>query len=217
MRRLTTLLVDVLIAAAILIGVIWLLTWVQLSPNVSTLEFPPPTGLPGEARRSAILVLVPAVAAMAVWLSGHRWGRYVVILSGGTVLFTASGWERIPDAEILQQVSWGLGALLILSAVLPGSWAVPPERGLNLPRILRLVVALVLVPVLVVAAQTAWFGWDLGLHVSANDSAENGWQYLVPALTVMMVCTLACWQLLSRTPIEVRAERYAANAPGRRL
>lgn len=217
MRRLTTLLVDVLIGTALLIGVLWVLTWVQLSPSFTTLEFPPPTGLPRDARISAILVLVSAVLSMAVWLSGHRWGRYAVILCGGTVLFTASGWERIPDAESLQQVSWVLGGLLILAAVLPGSWAVPPERGLNVPRILRLIVALVLLPVFVVAAQSAWFGWDLGLHLSPGDETENGWQYLVPGLSVVTAGALAFWQLLSRAPNEVRAERYAANAPGRRL
>jgi len=215
MRRALTLVVDLLIATAVLIGLLWLLTWMQTRPTSPARQFPAPAGLPEDARVSAVLVLIPALLALIVWLTGHRWGRFFAIAPSVALAYTASGWERIPGVESLRLVSLAAGIALFVVACLPWQWPMPPERGINGPRLLRIIVVVLLLPVLAVALDTAWHGWDLGLHFGGTDEAENGWRYLVSGLSVTAACAVAAWQLLSRPPIDRQAERLADRATGR--
>lgn len=208
MRCLRVLVVDALLAAGVLVGVLWAIVWLDVAPGPQEEVSPIPEGLGTVAAVSAGVVLVPALLAAVAWWGGHRAARPLAVLAGAALLGTGPGWERVADASLGRGISVVVGLLLVV-VTLPRLWVapvrVPPVRVAlgrsgrpgRIGRLgwLRAVVLVLLVPALVVAGSTAWFGWTLGV-VNRPEEGETGWPYLLAGLAVCAACLVAGARLL---------------------
>lgn len=204
MRSLRVLLIDALLAGAVLVGVLWAVVWLDVAPGPQEEISPIPAGLPAAAAASALLVLVPALFGSWAWWGGRRAARPMAVVTGATLVGTAPGWERVANASVGQVLSLVVGGLLVVTA-LPRLW-VPPVRAVaGRPGRLRMVGLALLVPLLAAALSTAWFGWSLRV-VNRPEEGETGWPYLLAGLAVCLACVVVGARLL-------RGGRAGGGAP----
>jgi hypothetical protein len=203
MGSLRVLVVDVLFAAAVLVGVLWAVVWLDVAPGPQEEVSPIPAGLGTVAAVSAGLVLVPALLGAAAWWGGHRAARPLAVLTGAALIGTGPGWERVANAALGREISVMAGVLLLV-LLLPRLYVPPVRMAVGRPgrrgrrgRPGRLgAVALApLLPVLVTAGGTARFGWTLRV-VNRPEEGETGWPYLLAGLAVCAACLVAGARLL---------------------
>ena len=204
MRSLRVLLIDALLAGAVLVGVLWAVVWLDVAPGPQEEVSPIPAGLPALAAASALLVLVPALFGSWAWWGGRHAARPMAVVTGATLVGTAPGWERVTNASVGQALSLVVGGLLVVMA-LPRLWVPPVRAVVGRPGPLRMVGLALLVPLLAVAVSTAWFGWSLRV-VNRPEEGETGWPYLLAGLAVCLVCVVVGARLL-------RAGRSVGGAP----
>jgi hypothetical protein len=204
MRGLRVLLIEALLAGAVLVGVLWAVVWLDVAPGPQEEVSPIPAGLPAVAAASALLVLAPALLGSTAWWGGRRAARPMAVVTGAALVGTGPGWERVANASLGQVLSLAVGCLCVVMA-LPRLW-VPPERVVvGRPGRLRMGALALLVPLLVVAVSTAWFGWTLRV-VNRPEEGETGWPYLLAGLAACLACVVVGARLL-------RAGRSGGGAP----
>jgi len=125
-------LLDLLVWAALLEGVLWGLTWVDVHDAASG-----GTAVPGGLRAlsfagAAGLGCVALATAVTWWrdrLGGRAWFAVLALV----VALTAHDWARVPSVGWLQWASYALAAGLVV-AVLPGVWTSARHLGVGLIR-----------------------------------------------------------------------------------
>jgi hypothetical protein len=194
MRSLRVLLIDALLGGAVLVGVLWAVVWLDVAPGPQEEISPVPAGLPAVAAASALLVLVPALLGSWAWWGGRRAARPMALVTGATLVGTAPGWERVANASVGEVLSLVVDGLLVVMA-LPRLWVPPVRAVVGKPGRLRMVGLALLVPLLVPAVSTAWFGWSLRV-VNRPEEGETGWPYLLAGLAVCLACVVVGARLL---------------------
>ena len=177
---------DTLFWLAAMLGVLWLLIWIDVAPGASEADVQVPEGLTAVAAWSAISLLVTAIPALVAWLTGRSWARLAGLVTGAVLIATSQGWTRIDDVAYLRWVSVVAGTSMILFT-LPRFWPALAGRGDASPLVARIGMGLLLLVGFAAAVSAAIVGWRHGL-VNRTPDEDHGLDFLVPGMAVATAC-----------------------------
>ena len=177
---------DTLFWLAAMLGVLWLLVWIDVAPGASEADVRIPGGLTGVAAWSAIALLVTAIPGLVAWLTGQGWARLAGVVTGAVLIATSQGWTRIDDVTYLRWVSVVAGVGMILF-ILPRFWPALVGRGDASPLVARIGMGLLLLVGFAAALSAAVVGWRHGL-VNRPADEDHGLDFLVPGMAVATAC-----------------------------
>ena len=185
--RLRAALLDLLVWAGLLDGVLWLLTWVDVH-DASRRGTAVPAGLGTVTFAGAAALSGVALATAVTWWRQRRGGRAWFAMLGVVVALTAHEWAHVPAVGWLQWASYALAATIGV-AVLPGAWTSARHLGVGRRRWARVLVEFGLLLNAFLIAPSAAMGLEVGLiHPHAlRVSGQTGWELLLPAVAS---CTL---------------------------
>jgi hypothetical protein len=178
---------DTLLWLAVMLGVLWLLVWIDVAPGPAAVDVRIPERLTLVAALSAGSLLVTGIPALAAWMMGLRWARVAALATAAAMLATNTGWNLVHDAAYLRWVSLVAGVGLVVYT-LPQVW--PPTlegRGSASPLVARIGDGLLLLVVFAAAATIAYLGWNIGL-VNRHPEDQHGLRLLVPGMAVATAC-----------------------------
>lgn len=199
--------IEVTLWVAVVVGVVWLLLWLDVRPGAHADDVPWPDGIESRALRSTLLVLPPATAALALWLLGRTWARLLASVAGALLVATAGGWSDVDQAEHLHPIALVTGVLLLGLGTYAAAWA-PPPRRFRLHWWGNLLLAGVAAFAVLVGADGVVVGWDEGLlrHPAGQ---EPGFVFLVPGLLL----TALGLGVLARLALGFPARETPAGGP----
>lgn len=205
--------IEALLASALLIGALWLVIRFDVAPGPREAVPSYPPGLRTVSALCSVLVLTPAVVAAGARLLGrHPASRLAAAVTAAMLIATSGAWGGVPRADAMTGMSVVTGAALV-TCTHPRFWVDATSVGCRVPRVARPILAIVLVIVLYVAGSTAWFGWTLGV-VNLPEEGESGWPYLAWGLAVSTACVTVGRLLLSTwRPTGTRARSQDGSRP----
>lgn len=213
LTRLRAAVVDALLWTAVLDGLLWLLTCLDVTvPDPrSTGSSPVPDGIGLMSAASAVLLLAVALPGAAAWWRGRPQARGRVAGTGVAVLATSVGWINVPQVGWLAWAGLAVGVGL-LASTLPGLWVTVDHLGIGRRRWLRWTAVVALFAVAILVAPNAGTGIGLGL-VRQHVAGQPGWPFVLPAVATIFGALMLGAQLLRGRPEPAwsRAERPATR------
>jgi len=177
--------VEVLFWVALLVGLLWIITWLDLRRGPVDEDAIIPDGLEGRALRSTALVLPPAVVGLGLWLAGKPQARPVAVAAGALLVATASGWNRVDGSEVVEKVSLVAGIGLLALSAYGAVWRQPSGRH-RVPWAAATLVSVVALLAIFLGGVGILLGIDLG-PANRHPETESGYFYLLPGLTLTIL------------------------------
>ena len=182
MRVAARIVIEVLLWSALLVGVLWLLTWLDVRPGATDADTVIPQGFEGRALRCTALVLPMSFVGLGFWLAGKRQAQFTTIPTGLLLVLTANEWSRIAEAESVEYVSLVAGTGLLALTAWARPW-IPPGGNHRLPQALAALLAAFAVVALFIGGSGARVGLGDGL-VNRHPEIQSGYFFLIPGLSL---------------------------------
>jgi hypothetical protein len=173
-------LIEVLLWGALLVGVLWMLTWLDVRPGPESDDVFIPQGFEGRALRCTALVLPMSFLGLGFWLAGKRQAQLTTIPTGLVLVLTANEWSRIDQAESVEFVSLVAGVGLLALTAWRRPW-IPPVGNHRVPFTLASLLAMFAASALFIGSSGAAVGLRDGL-VNRPAVTDSGYFFLIPGL-----------------------------------